>query len=123
MRRDPFRDFVLEQLEGLSGVSSRAMFGGHGLYLEGAFFAILWKGRLYFRTDDDSRAEYVRRGMGPFRPSPRQTLGSYYEVPPELIEDRRLLAAWARRAAACPPAGRKRPRSRALRRAAGPRRR
>lgn len=41
-----FSAYVLDQLAGLGGVSSRAMFGGRGLYFEGVFFGILFKGRL-----------------------------------------------------------------------------
>jgi len=94
---DSFRDFVLEQLGG--GVACRAMFGGHGLYRDGAFFGILFKGRLYLRTSPITRKEFVRRGMKPFRPSARQTLRSYYEVPADVLEDRESLRRWAERAA------------------------
>jgi hypothetical protein len=33
--------------------------------------------------------------MGPFRPSERQTLNSYYEVPPEVLADPEALLSWA----------------------------
>lgn len=99
MRDDSFRDYVLDQLAPLA-VDAKAMFGGHGLYQHGEFFGILHGGRLYFRTSDTSRPAYVERGMQPFRPSPRQTLASYYEVPPEILEDNDELRAWARTALA-----------------------
>ena len=93
-----FRDFVLDQLEGLGDVESRAMFGGYGLYSAATFFGILYRGRLFFRTDETTQGEYLDRGMEPFRPRPRQELGSYYEVPPEVLEDPSALARWARAA-------------------------
>jgi len=46
--------------------------------------------------------------MGPFRPSARQTLKSYYEVPVEVIEDADALAAWAKRAIASREGGERR---------------
>jgi DNA transformation protein len=95
MQDDSFKDYVLDQLAEL-GVTARAMFGGHGLYRGAEFFGALHKGRLYFRTDASSRAAYLVRGMGPFRPNARQTLASYYEVPPDILEDSELLADWAR---------------------------
>ena len=100
MKPDPFRDYVLDQLAGLDAVEARAMFGGHGLYCRGAFFAIVYKGRLYFRTDDATRPAYVKRKMKPFRPKPGMTLKTYYEVPGDVQEDREVLAAWAGRAVA-----------------------
>ena len=33
--------------------------------------------------------------MGPFRPNERQTIKSYYEVPPEVLADPEALISWA----------------------------
>ena len=93
-----FRAFVLDQLRGLGKVESRAMFGGYGFYGDDVFFAILWRGRLYFRTGEASRARYQARGMAPFTPGPGQTLRRYYEVPPEVLEDPTETVRWARAA-------------------------
>ena len=35
---DGFKEFVLDQLTDLRGMTCRAMFGGYGLYREGVFF-------------------------------------------------------------------------------------
>ncbi len=96
-KTDGFKDFVLDQLADLDGVICRAMFGGFGLYRGAAFFGIIHKSRLYFKTDDASRETYRARGMKPFRPNARQTLKTYYEVPAEIIEDQDLLVEWAER--------------------------
>ena len=99
MKRDSFKDFVLDQLSDLRGVTCRPMFGGYGVYQGEVFFGIIHRGRLYFKTNDATRATYVRYGMNPFRLSVKQTLKSYYEVPVTVLEDSDLLADWARRAA------------------------
>jgi DNA transformation protein len=94
-----FRDYVLDQLADLTPVASRAMFGGHGLYHGETFFGIIFGDRLYFRTDEATRAEYVARGMKPFRPRAGAKLGRYYEVPLDIVEDSRALVRWAEQAA------------------------
>ena len=99
MKGDSFKDFVLDQLSELRGVNCRAMFGGHGLYRGEVFFGIIHKGRLYFKTNDTSRATYIKKGMKPFHPRPKQTLTSFYEVPVEITEDAEQLTAWAGAAA------------------------
>lgn len=99
-RADSFKDYVLDNLSGLGGVRCRAMFGGHGFYLDDRFFGIIYQGRLYFRTDEASRAAYVGRGMEPFRPRMKLTIGGYYEVPPEVVDDPDEMCRWALRAAA-----------------------
>jgi len=100
MAGDSFKDFVVDQLSTLPELRVKAMFGGHGLYQADHFFGILMDGRLYFKTDTRTRAAYVERGMAPFiyEKARRTTTIHYFEVPPDVLEDREELAAWARRA-------------------------
>jgi DNA transformation protein len=106
MSDDDYVAWVLEQLDGLGLVNARAMFGGHGLYRRGDFFGIVYDDRLYFRTDEESRKQYVEAGSGPFTPNAKQTARSYFEVPAEVIEDREQLGKWAQRALdTVPPSG------------------
>lgn len=94
-----FLEFLLEQLRDLEGgVTARAMFGAHGLYSGGTFFAIVWRGTLYLKTDARSRSQYVRRGMTPFQPNAKQTLKRYYQAPADVIDSRRHLLEWSERA-------------------------
>jgi DNA transformation protein len=95
VKTDSFKDFVLDQLDGLYGVACRSMFGGYGLYHSDVFFGIIHKSRLFFKTDEASRLRYLSKGMKPFRPNTRQTLKTYYEVPAEIIEDQEQLTEWA----------------------------
>jgi len=99
MATDSFVEFLLDQLSDLPNIRSRKMFGGHGIYLDDAFFAIVHKGEAYFLTDEETRPAYEQRGATPFRPTPRQTLGNYLLVPQDILEDRERLVEWARLAA------------------------
>ena len=40
----------------------------------------------------------IARGMTPFRPNPKQTIKTYYEVPVDVMENPDLLSDWARMA-------------------------
>ena len=100
MADDSFKEFVLDQLSALPDVRARAMFGAHGLYSGESFFGILDEGRLFFKTDAQSQADYTMRGMGPFtyEMKGRVMTMSYHEVPPDVLENREELVAWAHRA-------------------------
>jgi DNA transformation protein len=98
---DSFKDFVMDQLQELSDVEARRMFGGYGLYQDETFFGIIHRGRLYFKIDESTVGEYRKRKMKPFRPNAKQTLKSYYQVPVDIIEDRDQLAEWAQSALRC----------------------
>jgi DNA transformation protein len=91
-----FLDFVADQLSGLRRVTSRRMFGGIGLYCGDEFFALIDDGRLYFFTDEQTRARYEKRGMKAFEYAPGQFLHSYYEIPVDVLEDDGALCEWAR---------------------------
>jgi DNA transformation protein len=100
MAVDSFAAFVLEQLRADAGepISARRMFGSLGLYYHETFFGIVSKGHLYLRTTEATRPAFEARGMGPFRPSQRQTLKNYYEVPADILEDPEALAEWVQAA-------------------------
>ena len=99
MKSNSFRDYILEQMREISGVRARAMFDGFGLYLEDKFFGIIHDTCVYFRTDYISREKYIDYGMSPFRPSEKQTLKNYFEVPMQIIEERDDLKNWVLEAA------------------------
>jgi DNA transformation protein and related proteins len=98
--RNEYLHYVLEQLSGLGGLSSRRMFGGFGLYCGSQFFGLIFGDTLYFKVGDANRADYEVRGMGRFRPyrdRPQLSM-SYYELPADVLEDAEELVVWARRA-------------------------
>jgi DNA transformation protein len=102
-----FRTFILDQLgRVIPRVRAKSMFGGVGIYGGDLFFALIADDTLYFKVDDVSRADFVARGMGPFRPyGPDGEEMAYYQVPEDLIEDPEALRPWAEKAIAV--AGRK----------------
>jgi DNA transformation protein len=97
---DSFKEFVLDQLNALPELRAKAMFGAHGLYSGGRFFGILDEGRLFFKTDAVSQADYTSHGMGPFtyEMKGKTMTMAYHEVPPDVLENAPELTDWARRA-------------------------
>lgn len=94
-----FLAYVLDQLAGLGGVSSKRMFGGAGLYSDEFFFGLIADDVLYLRVDDSNRSDYAERGMRQFKPyADRPHLSmNYYETPAEVLENTGELEKWARR--------------------------
>jgi len=97
-----FLAYVLDQLVGLGGVSSRRMFGGVGLYCDEFFFGLIADDVLYLRVDESNRGDYTARSMAQFRPyADRPHLSmNYYEAPADVLEDARELVIWAQRSVA-----------------------
>ena len=109
--KDDYLRWVLEQLSGAEGVSSRRMFGGFGLYRHGVFFGIISGDTLFFKVSDAGRADYETRGMARFRPyrDRPQVSMSYYEVPADVLEDADACVRWAMRAVAAGAAKKRSP--------------
>ena len=99
MPSDSFLDFVLGQLASLDGLRCKRMFGGYGLYCGEQFFGIVFDGRLYFKTNPDTLAQYMAYDAAVFAPSEKQVLKNYREVPVDILEDGESLLLWASRAA------------------------
>lgn len=92
---------MLDQLAGIEDVTSRAMFGGVGLYQAGVFFGIIAADVLYLKVDDSNRRDYERAGMHPFKPYPDGSgMTAYYAVPIDVLESGFELAEWVRKAVA-----------------------
>src|SRR5690349_17818700 len=98
MDRTSYEGRALDRLSELGDITSRSMFGGVGLYWRDVIFGMVFRDWLYFKVDDESKDEYLARSMGTFRPNERQTLKSYYEVPPEVLDDQEAFLSWAREA-------------------------
>jgi DNA transformation protein len=97
---DDFLNYVLDQFAYWRGVSVRRMFGGAGLYREGRMFGLVADDVVYLKVDEANREDFIRAGSAPFNPYPEKLKAvalSYYEVPPEILENREVLAQWAQR--------------------------
>ncbi len=94
------RDRVLTHLNQVGAVTSRSMFGGFGLYLDGVMFALIAYDILYFKVDDSNRAEFMAAGMQPFTYEGKQkpVVMSYYQLPEAVLADVNALSIWVEKA-------------------------
>jgi DNA transformation protein len=93
---DDFIEYILDQLSGWGEVYTRRMFGGAGLYSDGLMFGLLANDVAYLKVDETNRDKFLDAGSEPFKPYPdRPTIMSYFEIPPDILEDRDELMKWA----------------------------
>ncbi len=93
----------MELLAVLGPIHSKRMFGGHGLYADDVFVAIISGDQLYLKTDAQTRPRFEAAGCAEFRYDRRSKDGSvttaslgYYQPPEEALESAALMAPWAR---------------------------
>ncbi|NMN60219.1 DNA transformation protein [Xanthobacter sp. SG618] len=94
-------DAIADLFAAFGPVAVRRMFGGAGLYADGLMFA-LWAGDSFYLKADAALAEDLKgRGSVPFSYVAKgvtRTMGGFWSVPEEALDDAEDLAALARRA-------------------------
>jgi DNA transformation protein and related proteins len=95
-------DHCLELLAPLGAVRARRMFGGHGLYVDELFVALIAFERLYLKVDATTQPAFEAAGCEPFVYDGKGTpvTMSYWTVPAEAMESPALMQPWARQAIA-----------------------
>lgn len=120
--RQEFARFVVEQMgmSGLGAITVRRMFGGHGLYCDGLFLAIITGEQLHFKADPQTQAAFETRGLQRFTYSARGKTVQlmYYEAPAEVFDEVPAMQHWCRLALEAAVRARKPARSTARKRAA-----
>lgn len=93
-----FANHCADLLRSLGPVRTRRMFGGHGLYVDDLFVAIIDTDRMFLKADDATRARFEAAGCEPFRYDKNGEFVSmsYFEPPAEAIESPALMQPWAR---------------------------
>jgi len=98
-RYDDFVEHVCELLEPLGTVRPKRMFGGWCIYVDEIPTGLIQGDTLWFKVDDGNRADYEAAGVGPFKPFPdKEMVMSYWQVPESVMDDRRAMVDWGRRA-------------------------
>lgn len=99
MKKDEgFHEYIMgEVFRNLDGITSKAMFGGWGIYKNGLFFALIADGQLYFKVDESNKGDFEEKDSKQFvyqMPNGKETRMSYWELPVDVLEDQMELRSW-----------------------------
>lgn len=99
MKKDAdFHTYIMNDLlANIPGVTSRAMFGGWGIYQKRIIFAIIADGGLYFKVDETNKKDFEECDMRPFMytmPNGKQMAMAYWQLPEEIMENSEELEVW-----------------------------
>jgi len=101
-----FHEYIINDVLGhIEGITSKAMFGGYGIYLDGTIFALITESdELRFKANDITKEKYEALGGQQFiyhgHQSKASTSMPYWQVPEVIMENREQIEDWAREAAA-----------------------
>ncbi len=93
-----YLDYIKDLFAPFGDITIRKMFGGAGVYCDGAIFAITGDEGLWLKVDDVTRAEFEAAGLGPFTfefENGKSGSMSYYNAPEDIYDDNDELTRWA----------------------------
>ena len=95
--KDDFASYCADLLAGLGPVRVKRMFGGHGLYIDDLFVAIVAGDTLYLKADAETTPRFEAAGCAPFTYSARGKRMSmaYRAAPAEAMDSPALMRPWA----------------------------
>lgn len=101
---DALVEHCIELLGGRPRARALRMFGGHGIYVDGLFLAMVAFERLYLKADSQTQPAFVAAGCQPFTYSKKtgeQQVMAYWTAPDEAMDSPAAMQPWLRLAQAC----------------------
>lgn len=100
MSRPAMADWLEEALAPMGAVQVRAMFGGHGVSLDGLSVGLIADDVLYLKCDAQTVAVFEAEGLAPFMYDKGGAMMpmSYRQAPDAAMDDGALLRLWVGRA-------------------------
>ena len=92
---EDFKNFVLDQIQGIGEFETKRMFGGLALLRHGSAFAKIKHDKVWLKVDNSNIADFQKFGMSQYtfgKENSRKL--NFYETPIEIIEDRDKLKDW-----------------------------
>lgn len=85
----------VEKLQSIAPISSKKMFGGHGIFFQGKMFGIVdSKGQCYFKVSNENRSDFEQHDARQHGRMP------YFAIPEPIFNDTPSLLVWAKKAIA-----------------------
>ena len=118
-----YLDYLHDLFSAFAPITTRAMFGGHGVYRDGVILGIVIDEVLYLKVDAQARAAFEAEGCEPFVYESRgkSVPMSYWTVPEAALDSPQEFRPWAQRAweaALRKPKPKPKPKQRAAKKAA-----
>lgn len=92
-------ELLRELFVSLGPIKVRRLFGGQGIYADGMIVALVVRGTLMLKTDDQSAPQFEAAGSLPWtyqRPERKPVRMPYFSAPDEVFDDPDSAARWMR---------------------------
>ncbi len=95
--KEELLNYITDQLSAFGQVDVKKMFGGIGLFHQGLMFGKIGGDTFRLKVDEHNKKDFEDRGMKPYFSEKKKKGMPYWEVPVEVLEDKKELAKWAKK--------------------------
>ena len=92
---ETFVTWITDQLSEFGAIETKRMFGGVGLFKNGLMFGKIGGDIFRLKVDEYNRKDFEAYGMKPYFSAKKKRGMPYWEVPHEIIENKKELVKWA----------------------------
>jgi len=92
-----FVAYVVELMQSIGPVRAKAMFGGHGIFLEDLMFALVADSVLFLKVDKQTENNFKVKELEAFTymKNGKEFNMSYFQAPEEVLEEGEEMSYWA----------------------------
>lgn len=98
-KHNPYIAYLLELLSPLGTASARRMFGGWGIYVDGAMVGLAADDMFYLKTDEQTYSVFEAAGSAPFvfesKAKAKTISTSYWSAPEQAMDAPEAMRPWA----------------------------
>lgn len=87
--------YITDQLAEIGEFETKKMFGGIGFFKNGNMFAMIGNNVFRLKVDETNQSDFEKYGMKPYHSDTKKKGMPYWEVPEEILSDKKELAKWA----------------------------
>jgi len=100
MMKSQYAQYIFDMLKPQGHITIKALFGGYAFYNEGVIFAIIVDDQLYFKVDDETRADFEAYQSEQFiyQGKSKEVSMPYMTLPESILENSEELALWVAKA-------------------------
>ena len=90
-----YSEYINDQLSHMDRITTKKMFGDLSYYKEGVMLGLIGNDIFCLRVTEVNQADFEAYGMKAFMSSAKNKGLPYWQVPVEILEDKKELTLWA----------------------------
>jgi len=90
-----YLSYIKDQLSEFGKYETKKMFGGIGFFKDRSMFGMIGDNVFRLKVDESNQTDFESKGMKPYHSDTKKKGMPYWEVPADVLDNKKELAEWA----------------------------